>query len=61
MCMAAIMTDSWEAWNNLTVPDFLLNPTLHSKYLRLNALSCLVENQIDVTLNSQIMTAQSAH
>ena len=52
MCMVAVMTESWEGWlkwNNLSAPQFLQNPSLHGKYLRINAL---VQNKIDiVTLN----------
>ena len=51
MCMVAVMSQSWEdwcKWNNLTAPAFLLNPSLHDKYLRINALSWVVEDKIDV-------------
>ena len=55
MCMIAIMTESWEdwcKWNHLAEPEFLLNPSLHGNYLRINALSWVVEEKIDIdTLN----------
>ena len=51
MCMVAVMTDSWDdscKWTNLTAPEFLLNPSLSSKNLRINALSWIVKDKIDV-------------
>ena len=52
MCMVAVMTESWDGWRkwtNLTAPECLLNPSLHGKYLRINALSWVVEDKMDVT------------
>ena len=55
MCMVAMMAEDWEGWhewNNTTAPKFLLNPTLYSNYLRINALSWVVMDKIDTgTLN----------
>ena len=51
MCMVAVMTDSWDdwcKWTKPTAPEFLLNPSLNSKYLRIDVLSWIVEDKIDV-------------
>ena len=42
MCMVAILLRAGKVgseWNNLTAPEFLQNPSLHGKYLRINTLS----------------------
>ena len=67
MCMVAVMTESWEdwcKWTSLTAPEFLLNPSLHGTYLRINALSWAVKNKFDVTTLKkfhQVMVAQNPH
>ena len=51
MCMVAVMSESWDdwcKWTNISAPEFLLNPSLNGKYLRINALSWIVEDKIDV-------------
>ena len=52
MCMAAIMSESWVKWlnwNNIAAPTVLLNPTLYSVHLRINVLSWIVQDRIDIT------------
>ena len=51
MCMVAVMSESWDdwfMWTNVSAPKLLLNPSLNGKYLRINTLSWIVENKIDV-------------
>ena len=52
MCMVAIMTETWEGWqewNNLTAPEFLLNPSLHGKYIS-GSTPCLGQFKIKLIL-----------
>ena len=50
--MVAVMSESWDdwcKWTNISAPELLLNPSFNGKYLRINALSWIVEDKIDVS------------
>ena len=47
LCMAAVMSfewDQWLEWNADNVPLCLQSPSEHSKHLRLNVISWLIED-----------------
>ena len=63
MCMVNVMTESWEdwyKWTNLTAPEVLRNPSLHDTYLRINVLSWIVEDKIDVTTLNKVPSSSKS-
>ena len=51
LCMAAVMCcawDTWLKWNSKTAPTYLSRPSNYSKHLRLNLISWIVQDKIDL-------------
>lgn len=61
LCMAAVMCgkwDQWLEWNNTNAPLYLLRPSDYSKHLRLNVISWLVEDKVDLNNITQDQSNQ---
>ena len=62
MHMAAIMSDNWEMWfnwNDVTAPRILKRPSNHSNFLRINAMSWLVQGSVNIYLGDSEKTVQN--
>ena len=49
LCTAAVMSFEWDQWLEYNVPLCLQSPSEHCKHLRLNVISWLIEDRVNLS------------